>query len=113
MSILSEIKTILDGLKIPNETGIFKTKPAPDTFAVLVPMTDEAMCADDMPDNEVQSVRIELYTKGNYRTVARSVADGALAAGMAITERRYIEHEDETGYHHYAVDLEKNYLWED
>ena len=32
-----------------------------------------------------------------------------LAAGITITDRRYIGHEDDTGYHHYAIDVAKNY----
>jgi hypothetical protein len=26
-----------------------------------------------------------------------------------ITDRRYIEHEDDTGYHYYVIDVAKNY----
>ena len=30
---------------------------------------------------------------------------------FTITEKRYIEHEDDTGYHHYAIDVAKHYLF--
>lgn len=38
MSILKELNTILDGLGISVETGVFKGK-APDEYAVITPMT--------------------------------------------------------------------------
>jgi hypothetical protein len=32
---------------------------------------------------------------------------------FTVTERRYIGHEDDTGYHHYAIDVAKNYGMEE
>ena len=32
-----------------------------------------------------------------------------LEAGITITDRRYIGHEDDTGYHHFAIDTAKHY----
>ena len=36
-----------------------------------------------------------------------------LTAGFTITDRRYIAHEDDTGYHHYAIDVAKEYEQEE
>ena len=36
-----------------------------------------------------------------------------LTADFVITERRYIGHDDDTGYHHYAIDVAKLYETED
>lgn len=36
-----------------------------------------------------------------------------LNAEMTITDRRYIGHEDDTGYHHYAIDVAKQYEMEE
>ena len=36
-----------------------------------------------------------------------------LAADVTVTDRRYIGHEDDTGYHHYAIDVAKSYVWEE
>ena len=30
-------------------------------------------------------------------------------ADITITDRRYIAHEDDTGYHHFAIDVAKDY----
>ena len=32
---------------------------------------------------------------------------------FTITDRRYIGHEDDTGYHHYAIDVAKYYILEE
>jgi len=39
MSILSELHSLLDGLGIPIETGVFSGVP-PDEYLVITPMTD-------------------------------------------------------------------------
>lgn len=36
-----------------------------------------------------------------------------LNADMTITDRRYIGFETDTGYHHYAIDVAKSYVWEE
>lgn len=36
-----------------------------------------------------------------------------LAADITITDRRYVGHEDDTGYHHYAIDVAKIYELEE
>ena len=32
-----------------------------------------------------------------------------MGADFCITDRRYIAHEDDTGFHHYAIDVAKLY----
>ena len=113
MSLLSDLKTIMTTLKIPCEVGVFKATPAPSQYAVFTPLGESFECADDVPETEVQSVRISLYIKGNYTTTAKSVAKAIINAGHTITDRRYIEHEDDTNYFHYVIDVEDNYIWED
>ena len=36
-----------------------------------------------------------------------------IGADFMITDRRYLGHEDDTGYHHYAIDVAKNYELEE
>lgn len=112
MSLLSDLNSIMTTSKIPCEVGVFTKTPAPATFVVLDPLGDMFHCADDTPETEVQSVRISLYTKTNYTTVARNIAKAVIAAGHTITDRRYIAHDDDTGYYHYAIDVDENYEWE-
>lgn len=112
MSALSEISALITGLNIPVETGVF-SDPAPDTYTVLVPISDDFdLHADNEPGVDIQEVRISIFTKGSYTAIKNSITAALLEAGFTVTERRYIEYEPETGYHHYAVDAEKYYLYE-
>lgn len=106
--ILEELKTILSPI-IPVETGVF-SNTAPERYAVLTPLSDEfALHADDRPGYDVQAVRVSLYDKGNYIKIKNTLVSLLLSADMTITDRRYIGHEDDTGYHHYAIDVAKQY----
>jgi len=109
MSLLSELITLLDTLQIPVETGVFNGK-APETYVVITPLTDTfALYAGDCPQYEVQEARLSLFSQGNYRPLKRQIEKALLAAGITITDRRYIGHEDDTGYHHFAIDAAKHY----
>ena len=105
MSLLSDLTPLFVGLKIPVETGAF-TNTAPNRYAVLTPLTDTfELFADNLPNNEVQEVRISLFDKGNYLKTKNAIVRALLSADITITDRRYIGHEDDTGYHHYAIDV--------
>ena len=113
MSLLSEVKAIIETCKIPVETGVFSDAP-PDTYAVLTPLADSFdLHADNKPSVDVQEVRLSLFCKENYLKSKNRLVKAILNADMTITDRRYIGHEDDTGYHHYAIDVAKSYVWED
>ena len=109
MSILRKLNTILDTLGIPAETGVFKGK-APDEYAVITPMTDTfEVFADNKPQYETQEARISLFSKNNYQQRKNQIVKTLLDAEIIITNRRYIGHEDDTGYHHYTFDILREY----
>ena len=109
MSLLSELNAILTELSVPVETGVFSGK-APDTYAVLTPRADTfELFADNAPGVDVEDIRVSLYTRGSYRTLKRQIEAALLTGGITITDRRYIGHEDDTGYHHYAIDVANYY----
>ena len=113
MSLLSELNTIAESCGIPAETGIF-SDPAPDTYLVLTPLSDSFdLHADDRPGIDTQEVRLSLFTKGSYTKLKNVFVRALLGADFYITDRRYIGHEDDTGYHHYAIDVAKSYTWEE
>lgn len=113
MNLLNELKTMLDTLQLPLETGVF-SDIAPDRYVVLIPLVDTfELQADDQPCYETQEVRISLFTKGNYLQPKRRIEAALLLGGITISERRYVGFEAETGYHHYAMDVAKHYAWED
>jgi hypothetical protein len=112
MSILTELNTLLSPV-LPVETGVFSGVP-PDEYLVFTPMTDEfALFGDNNPLFEISEVRISLFSKGNYLQRKKQITALLLGAEFTITDRRYIGHEDNTGYHHYAIDIEKSYETEE
>ena len=109
MSLLSDLNEVLMPLGIPIETGVFSGVP-PDEYLVFIPLTDIfEVHADNRPGFDVQEVRISLFSKGNYQQRKRQIITALLNADITVTERRYIGHEDDTGYHHYAIDCGKCY----
>ena len=112
MSLLEELNTLLSPL-IAVETGIF-SEPVPDRYVVITPLTDTfEMYTDDRPRHETQEARLSLFDKGSYTAIKNQMIRILLAADITITDRRYIGHEDDTGYHHYAIDVAKNYELEE
>lgn len=113
MSLLSELSAIAKKLKIPAQTAVYSGK-APDEYLVFTPLYDSfELHADNAPNAEVQEVRISLFSKGNYNRAASRLVKALLDSDITITARKYIGHEDDTGYHHYAVDTAKNYEMEE
>lgn len=108
MSLLSELNDLLSPIA-PIETGVFSDMP-PDRYLVLTPLVDTfELHADNVPGYEVQEVRISLYDKGNYLRTKNALVRALLDADITITDRRYLGHEDDTGYHHYAIDVAQLY----
>jgi len=113
MSLLAELKRITDTLNIPAQTSIFDA-PAPDKYIVFTPIVDDYhLFADNKPNVDVEEVRISYFDKGNYLAGKKAIENAVIAAEITITDRRYLGHEDDTGYHHYAIDVAKNYQIEE
>ena len=111
MSILQELNTILEELGVPVETGVFSDK-APDEYVVITPMGDNfGDFADNQPLYETQEARVSLYSKSNYVKRKNQIVKALLADEITVTDRRYIGYENDTGYHHYAVDAAKEYFF--
>ena len=109
MSLLSEIKAVAEGCGIPVETGVFSGTP-PDLYLVAMPLGDSfGLYADNAPEYETQEARLSLFSKGNYTGHKKKLVKKLLAEDFTITDRRYIGHEDDTGFHHYAIDVAKLY----
>ena len=100
MSLLEDLNTCLLPLGIPIETGIFSDTP-PDEYLVITPLGD------------IQEARLSYFNKGNYTKQKKAMIRALLGADFVITDRRYIGHEDDTGFHHYAIDVAKHYGMED
>ncbi len=113
MSLLSDLNEVLMPLGIPIETGIF-SGVSPDEYLVFIPLTDIfEVHADNRPSFDVQEVRISLFSRGNYQMRKRQITVALLNADITVTERRYIGFEEDTKYHHYAIDVAKEYEMEE
>ena len=113
MSLLSELNAVAKSLGIAVETGVF-TDTAPNEYLVLTPLVDTFdLHADNTPGTDVQEVRLSLFTKGNYTKRKNQIVRALLAADITITDRRYVGHEDDSGYHHYAIDVANHYEMEE
>lgn len=109
MSILSELNELINLCNIPVETGVFSDAP-PDIYLVITPMIDNfELHADNGPGYEMKEVRLSLFAKGNFTPINKKLVQELLKADFTITDRRYIGHEDDTEYHHYAIDVAKTY----
>ncbi len=113
MSLLSELKTVIEAVGLPVETGVFSDEP-PDEYVVVTPLADTyELHADNLPEYEIQEARLSLFSRDNYLKRKKQLSKALLAADFSITDRRYIGHEDDTGYHHYAIDVAKLYRLEE
>lgn len=109
MSLLADIKTIMTNINLPCQVGAYKTTPAPDRYAVIVPMNTSLEYADNEPQDEIQSIRIIVYSKGSYTSLVKSLCNAIANAEISISEQRYIAHDDSTDLYQYAIDVENNY----
>lgn len=109
MSILEDLIQVLVTIA-PVETGVFSGKP-PNEYIVLTPMSDDfSLYGDNFPLIDVSEVRISIYIKGDYVSKVRKITKTLLNADFTLTSRRFIEHENDTGYNHYNIDVQKYYL---
>jgi len=109
VSILAELNALLVLLGIPLETGAFTGK-APDEYVVIIPLSDTfEVHADNAPGLEVQEARLSLFSKRNYLQRKNQIVSTLLQNDFTVTGRRYLGYEIDTGYHHYSVEVAKEY----
>lgn len=109
MSLLSEIKTAVENCGVSVETGVFSETP-PNCYAVVTPLADTfELHADNAPEYETQEARISLFSKDNYTRLKNALVRSLLKADFTVTDRRYNGYENDTGYHHYVIDVAKLY----
>ena len=111
MSLLETLHTLLSPL-LPIETGAF-SQPPPYRYLVLTPLLESfQLYADNHPQHEIQEVRLSIFDQGNYNTIKNQIIQTLLQAEITITDRRYLGYEADTNYHHFVIDVAKDYPWE-
>jgi len=112
VNLLSELNSLIYPL-LPVETGLFSDTP-PRQYVVITPMNETfELYADNLPHHELQEVRLSIFDKDNYTAIKNIIVCTLLRADITITDRHYIGHEDDTGYHHFAIDVAKDYEFEE
>jgi len=112
MNILSELTSLLTALKVLFAVGHFSDVP-PDEYIVIIPLADSfELAADNLPQADVQEARLAIYSKNNYYPLRGRMTTALLAQDFIITDRRYIEFEADTKYHHAVIDVSKAYEFE-
>lgn len=77
-----------------------------DKFIVIIPTSDNfKLHADDKPLAAVETAELALYCKGNYLGFRDKVTELLITADITITNRRYLEFEQDTDYHHYIIEV--------
>ena len=113
MSMLEELNTIVESAGLPVEIGVFSTT-APDEYVVITPISEHfELFSDNAPGMNIEEARLSLFSKGNYGAKKWQLVQLLLSAGFLVSERRYIGLEEDTGYHHFAIDVAKEYMEED
>ena len=104
--LLERARTVCEAQGLPFQTGLYTKTPAPKSYVVATPLADTFdVFADNAPGFEVEEVRLSLFTKTNYLQARTRLTTALLASGLTVTARRYVGFEDDTGYHHYAIDV--------
>ena len=111
--MLEELNTIVERAGLPVETGVFSTT-APDVYVVITPISEHfELFSDNAPSMNIEEARLSLFSKSNYGVKKRQLVRVLLSAGFLVSERRYIGLEEETDYHHFAIDVAKEYMEEE
>lgn len=105
--LLTQLTHIAQRLGIPSAVGVFPQSPAPDTFVVFTPISELfEFHADNTPQVDTSEVRLSLYTTHNYLKLAERLTQAVLDADLTVSARRYVGFEADTGYHHWALDIQ-------
>ena len=105
MSMLEELNTIVVSAGLPVETGVF-SGTAPDEYVVITPISEHfALFSDDGPGMNIEEARLSFFSKKNYTQKKDLLVRMLLTAGFVVTDRRYIGYEEDTKYHHLAIDF--------
>lgn len=113
MSLLVDLNRIAREVGLPVETGVFTDTP-PGAYLVLTPLSDTfELFGDNVPGTDVQEVRVSLFVSGSYTKWKNNLVRAILAADLTITDRRYVGHDDDSGYHNYAIDVANYYEMEE
>jgi len=81
-------------------------------YVTLIPLYEGFdVYADNKPEIEITEVELAVYSKGNYLELVKNIVRLLTDAGFTITNRKYIEYEEDTKLHHYVIDLAMEFCY--
>ncbi|MCD4549169.1 hypothetical protein [Schaalia sp. lx-260] len=105
MECLEILVSVFRRLGMEVFTGTWPALPASD-YVVLLPLVDVYdLHADNQPGVEIQYVRVNLFSQENYLPLVYRLLALLRQNDLTVSERRYIGHDPEAGYHHYVVEV--------
>ncbi len=105
MTISQKIIKALASLNIPITLVENQVRTASE-YIVLIPISDTfPVYANNRPLAEINEMELAVYIKGNYLDLIDKILKLLITAEFAITDRRYVEYEATTKFHHYAIDV--------
>lgn len=105
MSISQKIISALKPLNLP-VTLIENPVRTASEYIVLIPIADSfPVYANNRPIAEVNEMELAVYIKGNYLDLIDKILKQLITAELTLTDRRYVEYEAATKFHHYAIDV--------
>lgn len=114
MSLLTELKTLMDNSKIRFSTGYFDTscknrlKDSNDYIAVI-PQESNVLYGDDSPTDEMQNARIVIYTPGSWTELQLKLFSELIRGGFYVTSMEYGGYDETDHRHAYNIDVAKVY----
>jgi len=81
-------------------------------YITLIPLYDEFdVYADNKPVIDIKEVQLAIYKKANYIELVEQITRLLIEAGFTITNRKYIEYEEDTKLHHYVIDVAMEFFY--
>jgi hypothetical protein len=81
-------------------------------YVTLIPLYDGFdEYADNKPTIDIKEVEIAIYSKGNYLELVEQITRYLIDDEFTITNRKYIEYEEDTKLHHYVIDVSMEFCY--
>lgn len=107
MSVISNIKEIIESAGLPAERGVFTRKKKPEAYCTFLRLNKgAAICADDQAIQEQELYRITLFHKGNFETALNNLIKKFRENEAYINDIGAESFESETGYWLVPIDVE-------
>lgn len=107
----SEVKTILDSVKVGGEdvpNALLHFDGQADTFVLYSPSSESVgLSADDKPTDYVEAWDIDVYSKSNYVQLSKDIKQAFIDAGWVYRGSGVDTYDEPTQLYHRLLEFEK------